>query len=67
MNGSAWPVSAALLPWDCRVSDCQRRNGVMVPTLGEAAWLRREGRKPYFIGTLTSLVYEFSTLPRQRP
>ena len=32
-----------------------------MPTRGEAAWLRPEGRKPYFIGNLTSLVYEFSS------
>ena len=49
-----------MLPWDCSVSSYQWRDGMMVPTKGEAAWLRPEGRRPYFIGTLTSLVYEFA-------
>ena len=49
-----------MLPWECRVCDYQQRDGMMVPTVGEAAWLRPEGRKPYFIGTLTSMAYEFS-------
>ena len=49
-----------MLPWDCSVSSYQWRDGMMVPTTGEAAWLRPEGRKPYFIGTLTSLAYEFA-------
>ena len=49
-----------MLPWDCSVSDYQMHDGIMVPTRGEAAWLRPEGRSPYFVGDLTSLVYEFS-------
>jgi hypothetical protein len=27
---------------------------------GEVAWVRSEGRKPYFRGTITSLTYEFA-------
>ena len=49
-----------MLPWECSVSNYQLRDGMMVPTKGEAAWMTPEGRKPYFIGNLTSLVYEFS-------
>lgn len=49
-----------MLPWDCRVSNYQVRDGMMVPTRGEAAYLRPEGRKSYFVGNLTSLAYEFS-------
>ena len=49
-----------MLPWACSVSDYQRRDGMLVPTRGEAAWMGPEGRKPYFIGNLTSMVYEFS-------
>ena len=29
-------------------------DAMMVPTRGEAAWMRPEGRKPYFVGHLTS-------------
>ncbi len=49
-----------MLPWECSVSSYQRRDGMLVPTHGEAAWMQPEGRKPYFIGELTSLVYEFA-------
>jgi hypothetical protein len=49
-----------MLPWDGSVSDYPLRDGLMVPTVGEAAWMRPEGRRPYFIGSLTPLVYEFS-------
>ena len=48
------------LPWECSASNYQLRDGMMVPTRGAAAWLRPEGRKPYFVGDLTSLVYDFS-------
>ena len=59
-RGAGVGKDMVILPWDCRVSNYQRRDGMMVPTRGEAAWLRPEGRKPYFIGSLRSLVYEFS-------
>jgi len=51
---------AVMLPWECSVANYERRDGMMVPTRGEAAWMRPEGRKPYFIGNLTSLAYEFA-------
>ncbi|MDQ2778610.1 MAG: hypothetical protein M3Y32_03525 [Pseudomonadota bacterium] len=50
---------SVMLPWDCSVSDYQLRHGMKVPTRGEAAWVRPEGRKLYFVGHLKSLVYEF--------
>ena len=49
-----------MLPWEGRWSDYQDRDGMTVPITGEAAWLRPEGRKPYFLGAVTSLTYEFS-------
>lgn len=49
-----------MLPWEGRWSNYQARNGMTVPLTGEVAWLRPEGRKPYFLGTVTSLTYEFS-------
>ena len=59
-RGAGVGKDMVMLPWDCAVSDYQRRDGMMVPTRGEAAWLRPAGRRPYFFGRLTSLVYEFS-------
>jgi len=48
------------MPWECRMSDYQTRDGMTVPLAGEVAWLRPEGRKAYWRGTVTSLTYEFS-------
>ncbi len=31
-----------------------------VPLAGEVAWVRPQGRKPYFLGTVNSLTYEFT-------
>ena len=50
----------AMLPGECSASNYQLRDGMMVPTRGGAAWLRPEGRKPYFVGDLMSMVYEFA-------
>ena len=49
-----------MLPWEGRWSNYQTRDGMTVPFTGEVAWLRPQGRKPYFRGTVTSLTYEFS-------
>ncbi|MEO8015221.1 MAG: DUF6544 family protein [Polaromonas sp.] len=55
-RGSGVGKDMVMLPWDCSVSNYQLRDGMMVPTRGEAG----KGSKPYFVGDLTSLVYEFS-------
>jgi len=49
-----------MLPWECRLSDYQVCDGMTMPITGEAAWIRPEGRRPYFRGTITSLAYEMS-------
>ena len=49
-----------MLPWECSLSGYQLREGLRVPTRGEVAWLRPEGRHSYFIGSLTSLAHEFA-------
>lgn len=50
-----------MMPWECSMSRYELRGGMSVPITGEAAWIRREGRKPYFHGTITSLIYEFAS------
>ncbi|CAN5265189.1 hypothetical protein BH11PSE14_BH11PSE14_01630 [soil metagenome] len=60
-RGSGVGKDMVMLPWECTVSNYQLRHGMLVPTRGEAAWLRPEGRKSYFAGDLTSLAYEFPT------
>lgn len=47
------------MPWEGRWSDYQEREGMRVPMTGEVAWLTPQGRKPYYRGTVSDLVYEF--------
>lgn len=47
-------------PWEGHWSNYQVIDGMTVPLTGEVAWIWPEGRKPYFVGTVTSLSYEFS-------
>lgn len=49
-----------MAPWEGVWSNYQLRDGVQVPFTGEVAWMRPEGRRPYFIGTVTALAFEFS-------
>ena len=49
-----------MLPWEGSWTSYQKRDGMTVPLTGEVAWMRREGRKPYFVGNVTSLTYEFA-------
>jgi len=49
-----------MAPWEGNWSNYQIRDGVQVPLTGEVAWIRPEGRKPYFVGTVSSLKFEFS-------
>jgi len=49
-----------MAPWEGIWSDYRPVQGVQVPFTGEVAWMRPEGRKPYFIGTVTALVLEFA-------
>jgi hypothetical protein len=48
-----------LLPWDCALSDYQPHGGMLIPMTGEAAWVRPEGRKVYFVGHVKTLSYEY--------
>ncbi|WP_296494458.1 DUF6544 family protein, partial [Rhodoferax sp.] len=47
-----------MLPWDCALSGYQRQDGMLIPMIGEAAWVRPEGRKVYFVGHVKKLSYE---------
>lgn len=59
-SGAMVGKEMVMLPWEGRWSNYQTRDGMTVPFTGEVAWVRPEGRKPYFLGTVTSLTYEFS-------
>ncbi len=49
-----------MTPWEGRFSNYQTLDGMTVPLTGEVAWIRPDGRRPYFIGDVSSLTYEFS-------
>ncbi len=55
-RGSGVGTDRVMRPWDCSVSNYQLRHGMLVPTRGGAS----TGGKPYFVGELTSLAYEFA-------
>jgi hypothetical protein len=59
-RGGTVGKEVVMMPCECGLSNYQVRSGMTVPITGEAAWVRPEGRKPYFIGTITSLAYEFA-------
>lgn len=48
-----------LMPWEGRMFDYQRRDGMLIPVQGEVAWLTPRGRKPYWRGTITELTYRY--------
>jgi hypothetical protein len=60
-RGAMLGNKVVMMPWECSLSSYEVREGMTVPITGEAAWLRSEGRKPYFRGTITSLTYEFAS------
>jgi hypothetical protein len=45
-------------PWEGRWWGYERRDGMLVPTAGEVAWVLPEGRKPYWQGRVTALHYD---------
>ena len=47
-------------PWAGRWFDYERRDGMLVPTRGEVAWLLPEGPKVYWRGRLTSIEYDLA-------
>jgi hypothetical protein len=47
------------LPWECSLSDYQPHEGMSIPMVGEAAWVRPEGRRTYFVGKVKKLNCEF--------
>jgi len=48
-----------MTPWEGRWSDYRSRDGMMVPSTGQIAWLWPEGPRSYFRGTVTRIRYEY--------
>jgi hypothetical protein len=59
-RGAMVGKTVVMAPWEGSWSNYQKRDGMNVPFTGEVAWIRPEGRKPYFIGSVTSLAYRFA-------
>lgn len=59
-RGALVGKTVVMAPWEGSWSNYQIRDGMTVPFTGEVAWIRPEGRKPYFIGSVTSLAYTFA-------
>ena len=57
-RGAGVGKDMVMLPWDCTLSDYQPQDGMLLPMTGEAAWVRPEGRKAYFVGHVKKLSYE---------
>ena len=53
-------------PWEGRFSNHQVCDGMQVPFTGEVAWMRPDGRKPYFRGTVTQVEYEFAVASQSK-
>lgn len=45
-------------PWEVRVFNYQRHDGILIPIEGEVAWLTPQGRFPYWRGTITRITYQ---------
>ena len=58
-RGAGVGKDMVMLAWDCGLSNYQPHHGMLLPMAGEAAWMRPEGRKPYFFGNVKTLSYEF--------
>ncbi len=52
--------TTVMLPWECRMSQYQTRDGMRVPMTGEVLYLTPQGERPYFKGTLATLTYDFA-------
>jgi hypothetical protein len=61
-RGAMVGSKVVMMPWEGRMSNYQKRDGMLVPLEGEAAWVPQGGRKPYWRGTIVSMTYEFAGL-----
>jgi hypothetical protein len=58
-RGAGVGKDMVMLPWDCALSDYQWQGGMLLPMTGEAAWIRPEGRKAYFVGHVSRISHRF--------
>ena len=62
VDGRATTVGTetVLMPWECRMTNYQTRDGMRIPLTGEVLYITPQGEKPYFKGTIDTVVYEFA-------
>lgn len=58
-RGAGVGKDMVMLPWDCGLSDYRSQDGMLLPMTGEAAWVRPEGRKAYFVGHVRKISHRF--------
>jgi hypothetical protein len=58
-RGAGVGKDMVMLPWEGQWSNYQRHDGMTVPFTGKVAWMQPAGRKAYFVGTVTSVRYEY--------
>jgi hypothetical protein len=56
-RGCGMGKEMVMLPWEGRWSDYRPCSGMLVPYEGEVSWVRPEGRRSYFRGSVTSVRY----------
>ena len=49
-----------LMPWECRMSNYETRDGMRIPMTDEALYITPQGERPYFKGAIATLAYEFA-------
>ena len=59
-RGALVDNAMVMLPWEGSWAGYRVHGGTSVPTTGEAAWLRSDGRRVYFNGSVTSRAFEFA-------
>ena len=52
--------TVVMMPWDCRMSEYRRQDGMQVPFLGEVVWQTPQGERSYYRGRITRLTYSFA-------
>ena len=59
-RGGMMGKTMVMMPWDCRLSQYRRQDGMLVPVTAEVIWQTPQGERPYYRGRITRLAYKFA-------
>ena len=59
-RGQIVGTTTVMMPWEGRMSDYRKQDGMTVPFTSEVGYITPQGEKPYFRGTITQLTYAFA-------